>query len=79
MARINYGFVDIREIINTIKEKRLLSTLVIELLRDNDSYNELSRYFAINNGGLFLRPIGIVRHGLNDDVVRTSSAGVMAL
>ncbi|WP_446752236.1 tRNA (N6-threonylcarbamoyladenosine(37)-N6)-methyltransferase TrmO [Vulcanisaeta sp. JCM 16161] len=67
---------DIREIISAIKENGLLSALVIELLKDNNAYNELSRYFVMSDGGLFLRPIGVVRHGLSDDEVRNSSMGV---
>ncbi len=67
---------DIKEIMNIIKKNELLSALIIELLRDNDAYNELSKYFVVSNDGLFLRPIGIVRHGLSDDVVRASSTGV---
>ncbi|ADN50741.1 tRNA (N6-threonylcarbamoyladenosine(37)-N6)-methyltransferase TrmO [Vulcanisaeta distributa] len=67
---------DIKEIMNIIKKNGLLSALIIELLRDNDAYNELSKYFVVNNDGLFLRPIGIVRHGLSDDVVRASGKGV---
>ncbi len=72
---------NIREFINTIKGYGLLNALIMELLRDNDAYNELSRYFVITNtnNDLFLRPIGIVKHGLNDDVVKSSPMGVDGL
>ncbi|WP_367834168.1 tRNA (N6-threonylcarbamoyladenosine(37)-N6)-methyltransferase TrmO [Vulcanisaeta sp. JCM 16159] len=64
------------ELIRKAKEGGLLSSLIMELLKDEDAIYELSKYFVMNENGLFLRPIGIVRHGLNDDVIRASSEGV---
>jgi Uncharacterized conserved protein len=68
--------VDFKEFLRDVKEKGLLKDLVMELLRDDESYMELSRYFVVFGNGLFLRPIGVVRHGYGDDFVRRSLTGV---
>jgi tRNA-Thr(GGU) m(6)t(6)A37 methyltransferase TsaA len=68
--------VNFKELLRDVKEKGLLKDLVMELLRDNESYMELSRYFVVFDNGLFLRPIGVVRHGYSDDFVRRSLTGV---
>ncbi|MGC9153090.1 MAG: tRNA (N6-threonylcarbamoyladenosine(37)-N6)-methyltransferase TrmO [Vulcanisaeta sp.] len=67
---------DVKEIIREVKSKNLLRELIIELLKDENAYVELSRYFVIKNGGLFLRPIGVIHHGFSDDIVRNSVSGV---
>ena len=65
-----------KEFLTDVKEKGLLKDLVMELLRDDEFYMELSRYFVVFGNGLFLRPIGVVRHGYGDDFVRRSLTGV---
>ena len=65
-----------KEFLRDVKEKGLLKDLVMELLRDDEFYMELSRYFVVFDNGLFLRPIGVVRHGYSDDFVRRSLTGV---
>ncbi|WP_342765443.1 tRNA (N6-threonylcarbamoyladenosine(37)-N6)-methyltransferase TrmO [Vulcanisaeta sp. JCM 14467] len=65
-----------KEVVNTIKANGALNELIMEILRDPEAYNELSRYFVAGSNGLFLRPIGIVRHGYSDDYVRSSVSGV---
>lgn len=67
---------DLGELIREIKGRGLLNSLIMELLKDEDAADELSKYFAINNSGLLLKPIGIVRHGLSDDTIRASGMGV---
>ena len=67
---------DVKEIIEAVKANGALGALIMELLRDPEAYNELSRYFVVSNNGLFLRPIGVVRHEYSDDYVRSSVSGV---
>jgi len=39
--------VDFKEFLRDVKEKGLLRDLVMELLRDDEFYMELSRYFVV--------------------------------
>ena len=61
---------DIGEVLDAAKANGLLGELVMRILRDADAYRELAKYFIASNNGLFLKPIGVVRHGYSDDDIK---------